>query len=346
MKGGDFLVTSAITLGRLTKFSHMFIGATFVTIATSVPELIVSVVAVVGGSYGIAVGNIIGGMTANIALVLAISMIFLPSSSVSKGEAVAKSLFMLCAFVLVFIFSLDLRITWVEGLVLMIFFAVFVVFSVLQARLHIKGGRFCGKNLGAVGGVRGKCINMVCAMRNKVQNSTSYGQASDESSLSKAERKKLWRELLVGFLIGQVLIVVGAFVLVSNAERLSGIMGISETVVGLTFMAFGAAAPELTTVIASIRKKSGDMALGNILGSNIINSTLLLGLLVATSYAVRGSLPIARIAVILGIPLLVGVSLVAVLPMVLKGKTYRWQGLALVMTYVVYIIVLAALGKS
>ena len=325
VKGGDFLVTSAIKIGRLTSLSHMFIGATFVTIATSIPEVIVSVIAVVNGSYGIAVGNIIGGLTANIALVLAISMIFLPSSNTSKKEAITKSLFMICAFVLVFFFSLNLRITWIEGLSLILFFLCFIIFSIFRRKKRHTQAQYTFAT---------------------IQEFVTEQSGVQKQSLSRQERKMLWSEIAVGFFLGQILIVFGAFVLVSNAERLASIMGISETVIGLTFMAFGASAPELTTVVASIRKKSGDMALGNILGSNIINSTLLLGLLVMTSYAIQGPLPIARITMAVSIPLLIGVSLIAVLPMILKGKSYRWQGIVLIATYVIYIAALALFGSG
>jgi len=296
----------------------MFIGATFVTIATAIPEVFVSVIAVIGGNYGIAVGNVIGGMTANIALVLAISMIFLPTSEVSKKEAIVKSLFMIFAFILVFLFSLDLRITWIEGAILIFFFVAFIMYSVIKSKKASKKNKTTSR-----------------------QEFTKACEASTSSSLTKTERRKIWNEIAIGFLFGQVLIVMGAFVLVSNAERLADIMGISETVIGLTLMAFGASAPELTTVIASIRKKSGDMALGNILGSNIINSTLLLGILVMTSYTREGALPIAQITMIIGIPLLIGVSLLATLPMLLRGKTYRWQGIILVSIYALYITLLA-----
>ena len=328
IKGGDFLVSSALKLGKITNISHIMIGATFVAVATALPELIVSVFAVINGNYGIAVGNVVGGMTANIALILALSMIFLPSSNIPRKEAVVKSLFMLVALAFVFLFSLDMRITWVEGLMLVIFFVCFVVYSVAKHR-----GKFLRP------GVKKKKGDILTEFEQFKRKKKTEPLTAHQ----RFERRKIKFEITIGFIFGQILLIAGAFVLVTNAERLAEIMGISETLIGLTIFAIAASAPELTTVLMSIRKKSGDMAIGNILGSNIINSTLLLGALVFASYTRDGALPMSGVTVFFAIPLLLSVSLLAVVPTMIKGKTYRWQGLFLVAIYVSYIILLAAI---
>jgi cation:H+ antiporter len=133
------------------------------------------------------------------------------------------------------------------------------------------------------------------------------------------------------------MLVVGAFIIVEHGERLSMLLGISETVVGLTVIAVGTSMPELFTCITSIKKKSGGLALGNVIGANIINCTLLLGTCGIIG-GVRGApIPLSVETLLISLPFLVLTSLVAILPMLVRGKTHRAQGIVLLLLYAVYV---------
>ncbi|MCL2570126.1 MAG: calcium/sodium antiporter [Firmicutes bacterium] len=295
--GGRFLVNAAININKITGISKVIIGATFIAVATTAPEIFISILAVVGDNHGLAIGSAVGSMIVNIALILALYITFLPTA-VDKRDILKKSAFLIFVILFVFVLSWDLRITSVEGVLLVGLFIVFIWWF----------GR----------GSSGKKSRHVTP------------------DISYDEIKRIRRNIILEFMAGQAFILAGAFLLVQNGERIAHIIGASETVVGLTLIAIGTSAPELATVITSIRRKSGDLAIGSILGSNIVNSTLLLGIVGMVS----GTLPLSAQTLYISLPILLVVSLIAVLPMVLRGKTYRWQGIVLVAIYTIYILYL------
>ena len=297
IKGGGVLVRAALSINRVTGVSNIIIGATFVAVATTLPEVFVTIFAVAAGNHGIAVGNAIGSMIANVALVLAISLLFMPNI-VRRGEVISKTLFLLIATVVLFLFSLNLRITWLEGLILLVAFLLFLLYTLKESK-----------------------PTGLCPPSPPVEQSC----------------RKIWLKIIAGFFIGQIMLIAGAFALVENGERLAHIFGISETVIGFTIIAVGTSLPELTTVIQSLRHKSGGLAVGNIIGANIINVTLLFGVS-ALIGDIRGeSLPVSRETVFIAIPVLLVMTLIAVVPLLVKGRTYRWQGALLLVTYAAYI---------
>ena len=300
IKGGDVLVRAALSINKATGISHVIIGATFVSVATTLPEVFVSIFAVAAGNHGIAVGNAIGAMIANIALVLAISLTFLPNS-VKRSEIFFKAMFLLAVTVLILLFSLNFRVSWYEGIILIGAFALFLLYNTFRA--------------------------------NKPAKPKPLMPLYKEEPAD----KYIWPKIIAGFFFGQVMLCVGAFSLVENGETLAHIFGISETVVGFTVIAVGTSLPELTTAITSIRRKSGGLAVGNVIGANVINSTLLFGVCGIIGDIKGESLPVSRATVFVAIPVLLLMTMVAVLPILIKGKTSRWQGLVLIAGYVAYI---------
>ena len=298
IKGCGFLVGAAIRLNAVTGLSKVAIGATFIAVATTAPEIFILLISVMRGNHDLAVGSAIGSMIANIALVLALYMAFLPSR-VDRKDIISKSLFLLAVLVFVFIFSLNGSLNFLEGIFLILAFTLFI----------LTVGR----------GKQGPAI--------KRHQKTPF-------------QTKMWIKIVAGALMGQALMMGGAFLLVNNAERLSELMGLSHTVIGFTVVALGTAAPELATVIIAIRRKSGDLALGSILGANVIGSTLLLGLSGLVVGAEHGSVGISNQILWVSLPILLGATLAATIPMMLRGRTYRWQGIVLVAVYAAYIIFL------
>lgn len=200
IKGGDFLVRAALSLNKVSGINQVIIGATFVSVATTLPEVFVSIFAVAADNHGIAVGNALGSMIANIALVLALSIAFLPSG-VKRGEVFGKSIFLLVVTIVVFLFALNLQISWYEGIILLSAFAVFLIYNI------VVGSRRC-------------------------EPAPPKPLCREAPQEKPACRGAYWK-IAAGFVVGQVMLIFGAFALVENGEKLAHLFGISETVVGL-----------------------------------------------------------------------------------------------------------------
>lgn len=299
IKGGDFLVDSALCLNKISGISQVVIGATFISVATTLPEVFVSVFAVAAGNHGIAVGNAVGSMICNVALVLALYITFLPTR-VNRRMIYGKSLYLFVVTLLVFLFTANLKIGWTEGIVLLILFSFFLFLNIKEARDE------------------SPIIPDVCK-----ENTPGC-------------KKRTITAIILGFLAGQIMLIIGAFLLVDHGERLAVLLGISETVVGLTAIAVGTSMPELITCITSIRRKSSGLALGNVIGSNIISCTLLIGICSVIG-DLRGTFLVSRSTFLISLPFLFLVYLVAIVPMLVRRRTYRWQGIMLLTLYVIYV---------
>jgi len=295
IRGGDLLVRSALNLSQLSGISTVVVGATFVSLATTLPEIIISVYAILTRNQAIAVGNAIGGMIVSFAVIFALYAVIHPKS-VSKQQLVLKSLFLFASLFLVILFSLDGRITLFGGFILGLVYFLYL------------------------------------AITTKKSQKTPVLKKSIEG----VQMKTVLRE----FLFGQMLLLFGAFLLVHNSERLALDLGISETIVGFTLVAMGTSMPELVTVLSSVKRNSSDLAIGSIIGSNIINATLLLGICGVVG-ALHGSpLVISPTTLFIAIPVLIIASLISILPILIKGRTYRLQGISLLVLYGIYLLAL------
>jgi cation:H+ antiporter len=318
IRGGDVLVRAALHLNRVTGINHVIIGATFVSVATTLPEVFVSMFAVAAGNHGIAVGNAIGAMIANVGLVMAITLAFTKRDAgggVKRGDILYKTLFLLLCTVTVFLFAMNLNISWYEGIVLLAGFALFLIFN---ARETVK----CEKEVGGIMTRPARHIE-----RNEAQR----------WSEDIPHAKNPWLKILLGFIAGQIMLIIGAFTLVENGERLAHLFGISETVVGFTAIALGTSLPELTTAVTSIRRKCGGLGVGNVIGANVINCTLLMGVCGLIGGVGGGALPVSRSTVFVAVPVLLAMTLIAVLPLLIRGRSSRWQGVALIGSYIAYV---------
>lgn len=295
IKGGDFFVDASSWIAEISGIPNFLIGATVVSIATTLPELFVSVIAASQGQTGMAVGNVVGSVTANTALILALSFLFAPALVPRKSFAF-KGVLMLISAITLFVLCLSGELKLVPSLFLFIILAVFVYESISSAK---KESLECSR----------RCV-------------------------------KDKREVAVNvmkFVLGAAGIVIGADLLVDNGTVIAEKLGVPESIIGVTMLAIGTSLPELTTAITAIVKKKGSLSLGNIIGANIIDMTLILPLCSAVS---RGSLAVGEQALKLDFPFCILVTIIAVVPTFILGKTKRWQGMALMSFYVCYIALL------
>jgi cation:H+ antiporter len=238
---GDALVRGAVNTSLRMGIPALLVSLTIVAFGTSAPELLISVKAVMEGSPGIALGNVVGSNTANILLVLGVPALI--SGLATGASAPVKSYLTMIGTSLLFIAICFMGpITWVHGVVML---------AVLAAILGEQG------------------YEAIRHSRN--------GQASDEDDLEGADPDMPWWKIAVFLALGLIGLPLGADLLVDSSVNIARTLGVTETVIGLTLVAIGTSLPELaTTVMAAIRRQS-DVALGNVIGSNMFNLMGIIG---------------------------------------------------------------------
>jgi len=247
--GGEALVRGAVATALGLGLSPLFIGIALVGFGTSTPELVTSLQAAFAGSPGIAVGNVVGSNIANILLILGIGALLLPVVCAPKafyrdGTVVALSAAILAAIVMVGHLDRWTGIGFIAALL------AYIVFT------YVKESR-------------------------SPDESAAMHEAETEAELP-LSGKPMGLPAALGFAIGGIaLTIVGARLLVDAAIELAAVAGVSEAVVGLTVVAVGTSLPELVTAVIAALRKQGDVALGNILGSNIYNIFGILGITAA-----------------------------------------------------------------
>lgn len=239
LKGGDLFVDSACNIATRLKIPRIVIGGTIVSLATTMPELVVSTTASYMGDAGIAVGNAVGSAIANIGLIVSITAILTPIA-IDVKDFRRRALWMFLSAILVFIFSWDLHVGYFSGITLLIIALSYLFFSTLRAILERK--------------------NIVAPIDNITGKETS--------DLPK---------IILAFLVGIVLVVVGSKLLVNSGIAIAQALKVPSLVIGLTAVAVGTSLPELVTAITSAKKKTADLAIGNIIGANILNLAFITG---------------------------------------------------------------------
>ena len=315
IKGGDWFVESAVWIAKITGIPSIFIGATIVSVATTLPELLVSSIATYQHYYDVALGNVVGSMVCNIGLILGLTAIISPIR-LNRKSFMFKSIFMLlCGFSLLF-FATDRLISLFEGTILLIIFAVYIVINIIELKL---GGN------------------------NKEQNSGEHVRYN----------KRHASQYITKFVLGTIFIIVGARLLVTYGVELANIIGIPEQIVSLTLIALGTSLPELITAITSIVKGHHGISVGNIIGANILNMLMVLGV---SSKISSGGLVISYQNVMLGatihnvpqtlyldIPVSLLLMLVLVIGGSLTGKINRSLGFIMLGIYSIYLFTLVRL---
>jgi len=328
--GGELLVRGAAGLAARIGMSPLVVGLTVVAFATSAPELAVTLGAVLGGEPGLAVGNVVGSNIANVLLILGAAAVILPL--LVKVQLVRVDIPFMAAFsILFFLLASDGGLSRVDGLILFVLLVLYISVAIILSRregqvddLHGPGAAIATASAGRVGRTVGDDAN---TMTEAVQEVDAKGGSVGRD--------------LVYLLIGVALLVFGANVLVKGATGIATAFGVSELIVGLTVVAIGTSLPELATSIVAVRRGQRDLAVGNVVGSNIFNIGAVAGLAGVISPT---GLPVPESALALDIPLMIAASLV-LLPVAFTGSLIaRWEGALLLSLYVAYLIytVLAA----
>lgn len=298
--GGEGLVRGAGALARRLGISALVVGLTVVSVATSAPELAVSVDAVLRGEPDLAIGNVVGSNIANVLMILGISAFAVPLAVRHQLVKLDLPVMVAMSFLLL-VLALDGALTLTDGVILLLLVATHTVATVLAGRRH-----------------------------------------PDAVSSSDAAPGQLPIPACVGYLVvGLGVLVAGARLLVDGAVGIATAFGVSSLVIGLTVVAIGTSLPELAASMSAVRQGERDIVVGNVVGSNIFN----IGVVLGVPAVIPGpGLPVPAAAVAFDIPLMIATAVV-LLPVALTGfEVQRWEGAMFTVLYVAYTsyVVLAA----
>ena len=300
IKGGDMFVDAATWMAEVSGIPKLIIGATVVSLATTLPELIVSVMATLDGKIDMAIGNAVGSVTANTGLIMAISLLFIPTV-IKRRDYVFKAFFMLSATLILVACGFIGSIGVIGSALLLIIFVFAVVENINEAHLYM--GEISKKN------------------------------PDSEKRIIVSKEKK---SNIVKFFIGAAAIVIGSRLLVDNGSNLATLLGVPERIIAVTLVALGTSLPELVTTLSAIIKKESSISVGNIIGANIIDLTFILPV---CSILSGKTIPVSGTLALLDLPAALLVGSIALLPTLFMKKFARWQGVLLLIAYFSYIIV-------
>ena len=304
IKGGDWFVDGATGIAKRFNLPDIVVGATVVSIGTTLPEVMVSTTGALAGSGAMAYGNAIGSIICNTALIAAISITCNPGPvNVKSMKTPAIFFFGAAAMYCLAAYGLGTFPRWM-GFVML---AVFVVY-------------------------------MVLTVRNGMKNPDSVEEEEEGDSKPKA----LWQELLL-LVIGAAVIAVGADLLVEHGQIIAIGLGVPETVVALLFVALGTSLPELVTTITSLKKGRASLGVGNVIGANVFNLVLVSGVAVSLApFDVPCENLLLdtglNLSLVFDIPVMLGVMSLMIFPAMATKKLGRWQGIALLCIYAAFCV--------
>jgi len=294
--GGDFLVRGASKIALRIHISPLVVGLTIVAFGTSAPELLISVNAALNGSPDIAMGNVVGSNICNLALVLGITAI-LSDMKVQQASIKVDWPMAMGSSLLLYFLLFDHALGKIEGAVFVTILVIYIIIIIRKSRKETKRIRDVEKDI----------------------------------ELPSLPSGKLGKDILF-IAAGCAGLYFGAEWFVGAAQELASALGISDRVIGLTIVALGTSLPELVTAVVASLKKETDLALGNLMGSNIFNILSILGITsLITDVHVSEEILKVDMLWMLGLTF-------AIMPlMVTKGKIERIEGIFLVSIYIIYI---------
>lgn len=295
IKGADWFVSGAAGIATRFGIPQIVIGLTIVAMGTSAPEAAVSISSSVGGSADITIGNIVGSNILNILIILGITATMVPIA-VARGTIKVEIPFMIAITVVLLLLGLDGNITFVDALILLGLFAVYMIYLFRQAK-------------------RGKSVK--------------------EDLPEEHHRKpKGILGLIILTVIGVVVIIFGSQITVNSATEIARFFGASERFIGLTVVALGTSLPELFTSVTAAKKGNADIAIGNIVGSNIFNILFIVGIsgLITT-------IPFAS-SFIIDTIISIGASVLLLVFCLINKALRRYAGIIFLIGYTAYFIYL------
>ena len=364
IKGGDLVVDVCSKLGDLTGISDVLIGSTVVSFATTLPELTITILGMSQGSVDLVLGNGFGTVLVNICLVIGLSLCFVRLKRVNKTTQ-SKLLYMLVLVLLLSFFAIINVLNVYVGILFLLLFLLYFIKTFLDIKkdLNKKSEKQENFQNEIVGNLQPKIESK--NLKNEIHVDNSNNQIAENKTDNinfdvdniENKRRDLVNEnlkvkkdnsknvdtkekilMVIKFIVGALLIFGGAQLIINATENLTNLLNISATFIGLTVVAVGTSLPELVTSVLSIKKKRLNLALGNVVGANIINLTLLFSLAMIISG--NGGIMLNGKDLYTLLPAVILSTLILALPVLFKKRTYKFQGFMLLSLYAIYCIII------
>jgi len=303
IKGADYLVDGSVGIAKKFNIPEIVIGLTIVSIGTSMPELIVSITSAMEGFSDMAIGNVVGSNIANLLLILGVAAILQPVLLKRETRLIEVPLCLAISVIFYYICNIGQDVTRVDGIILIGLFVLFIIYTIVMA---FKGNEF---------------------------------DKEDETEVKETKKKKEKINVpkcIFHIVLGIAALKFGGDLAVNNAVIVAEWFGLSEKIISVTILAIGTSLPELVTTVSAAIKKESDIAIGNILGSNIFNMLLIIGvsaLIKPITYNLSYNIDmyIAMIAAFV-------LFLFAYIPP--KNQMSRTNGIVYLLLYIIYMVTL------
>ena len=313
IKGADLFVSSASEVAKKLKVPAIFIGLTIVAVGTSLPELSVSITSAISNSIDMSVGNIVGSNLLNMLAILGIVAI---GGKISLGKSIKKIdfPFLIVITLILGLFSLDAFLNGAvsnvlsrtESIILLLLLSLYLYILIFNANR-----------------TRKRLIRQEIYFK-------KFEQKDVENEQPQEKGLKVW-QIIVYFVVGLAAVVFGGECVSTTAKFLAIQMGMSEALVGLTIVAVGTSLPELVTSVVAAKKGENDLALGNVVGSNIMNISLILGLVGLIAQA-----PVSSV-ILIDLIILSGATILFVICCAGKNNIGKKEGILFILMYLAYI---------
>ena len=302
VKGADFLVEGASFIAKKFKIPEIIIGLTIVSIGTSLPELFVSVTSAIEGFADISIGNVVGSNICNLLLILGICAIIRPVEFKKETKLIEIPIALFTTFIFTYMCNTNNLISRKEGIILLVLCLVFIIYTIVMSK---KGNKF-----------------------DKIDDSII--------TLDENEKKMSLLKSIMYILVGIVALKFGADFVVNNCEKIAKALSISDKIIGLTIIAVGTSLPELVTSVVATKKGDDDIAIGNIIGSNIFNILLIIGIsavISPVSYSISYNIQL--------VILIISTILLGLFPFIKpKDKMTKENGIIYILMYISYLLIL------
>ncbi len=323
LKGADWLTDGAVNIATRFGVSQMVIGLTIVAMGTSMPEFCVSMVSALKGTPDLAVGNVVGSNTLNTLLIVGCSALVAPI--MVKRSSVKRDIpFAVVASLLMLLFCLDGAIGRVDAAVLFAGFCLFMFVTLKYAKTT--------EEHAATVATSGAATTTAISEASTSQASSSEASSSETSApeASQASGTSMLKAVVM-LVVGLLCLIAGSNMFVDNASFVASSLGVSDAVIGLTIVAGGTSLPELATSMVSAKKGNSDIAIGNVIGSNVFNILMIIG--------ITGLVKPMHIAGITTLDLIMMLASMLLMWFFCRTtyKVKRWEGAVLTIVYLAYL---------
>lgn len=333
LKGADWLTDGAVNIATRFGVSQMVIGLTIVAMGTSMPEFCVSMVSALKGTPDLAVGNVVGSNTLNTLLIVGCSALVAPI--MVKRSSVKRDIpFAVVASLLMLLFCLDGAIGRVDAAVLFAGFCLFMFVTLKYAKTTEGPAAAVATNGAATTTAISEASTSQASSSEASSSETSAPEASSSETSAQEASQVSGTSMLkavVMLVVGLLCLIAGSNMFVDNASFVASSLGVSDAVIGLTIVAGGTSLPELATSMVSAKKGNSDIAIGNVIGSNVFNILMIIG--------ITGLVKPMHIAGITTLDLIMMLASMLLMWFFCRTtyKVKRWEGAVLTIIYLAYL---------